>query len=54
MNKINISDKLNLFNSHWDPKIIAELNGQYVKLAKFKGEFDWHKHDERRRDVSRY
>jgi mannose-6-phosphate isomerase-like protein (cupin superfamily) len=45
MNKINLTNKLNLFNTHWEPKIIAELNGQYVKLAKFKGEFDWHKHD---------
>lgn len=42
--KVNISNKLEKFNSHWDPKIIGELNGQHVKLVKFKGEFDWHKH----------
>ena len=29
----------------WHQKIVGELNGQYVKLVKFKGEFVWHKHD---------
>lgn len=43
--KINIRDKFGLFSEHWNPKIIAELNGQQVKLAKFQGEFVWHKHD---------
>ncbi len=46
MNKINVLEKLSLFNDHWNPRIIAELNGQHVKLAKFQGEFIWHKHDE--------
>ena len=45
MNKINLLDKFSLIDSYWDPKIIGELNNQYVKLVKFKGEFDWHKHD---------
>ena len=45
MNKINIEQKLSLFNDHWNPKIIGELNHQHVKLAKLKGEFIWHKHD---------
>jgi len=45
MDKINIQHKLSLFNDHWNPKIIGELNGQHVKLVKFKGEFIWHKHD---------
>ena len=45
MTKINIAEKLALFNTHWDPKIVGELNGQQVKLVKFKGEFVWHKHD---------
>lgn len=44
-NKLNISEKLNSFNDWWNPRIIGELNGQEVKLAKFKGEFVWHKHD---------
>ena len=45
MNKVNISEKLSLFSEYWDPKIVGELNGQYVKLVKFKDEFVWHKHD---------
>jgi len=44
--KVNIAEKLSLFNEHWSPKIAGELNGQHVKLAKLKGEFIWHKHDE--------
>ena len=43
--KINIQDKLSLFNDHWNPRIIGELNKQHVKLAKIKGEFIWHKHE---------
>jgi mannose-6-phosphate isomerase-like protein (cupin superfamily) len=43
--KININNKLTQFSEHWSPKIIGELNGQHVKLAKFLGEFVWHKHD---------
>jgi mannose-6-phosphate isomerase-like protein (cupin superfamily) len=46
MNKINVQEKLSLFNDHWNPRIIAVLNGQQVKLAKFQGEFIWHKHDD--------
>ncbi len=45
MNKVNISEKFSLFNDHWSPKIVGELNGKQVKLAKFQGEFIWHKHD---------
>ncbi len=43
--KINISEKLSLFSEYWSPKIVGELNGQQVKLAKFKGKFIWHKHE---------
>jgi mannose-6-phosphate isomerase-like protein (cupin superfamily) len=46
MEKVNIVEKLDLFSDHWTPKIVGELNGQYVKLAKLKGQFVWHKHDE--------
>jgi mannose-6-phosphate isomerase-like protein (cupin superfamily) len=42
---VNLEEKLSLFTSHWDPKIVGELNGQHVKLVKFQGEFVWHKHD---------
>ncbi|MEO6818891.1 MAG: cupin domain-containing protein [Ginsengibacter sp.] len=45
MGKVNLEQKLSLFSDHWNPKIVGELNGQHVKLAKLKGEFIWHKHD---------
>jgi mannose-6-phosphate isomerase-like protein (cupin superfamily) len=45
MKKINIEEKLALFNDYWNPRIVGELNGQHVKLVKFQGEFVWHKHD---------
>lgn len=41
---INLSEKLGLFEETWTPKIIGELNGQQVKLAKLDGEFMWHAH----------
>ena len=44
--KINLSDKFALFDELWSPKIVGELNGQHVKLAKLGGEFVWHHHDE--------
>jgi len=43
--KINLEEKFSLFRSHWQPKIVGELNGQHVKLVRFQGEFLWHKHD---------
>lgn len=46
MEKVNIAEKLSLFNEYWHPKIVGELNEQYVKLVKLKGEFVWHKHDD--------
>lgn len=45
MEKINLKQKFSLFQDRWSPKIIGELNGQYVKLAKLKGEFQWHHHE---------
>jgi mannose-6-phosphate isomerase-like protein (cupin superfamily) len=42
--KIDINEKLECFSDHWSPRIIASLNGQEIKLAKFKGAFDWHSH----------
>lgn len=41
---IRIAQKLSAFADHWNPRVIAELNGQHVKLAKFRGEFVWHDH----------
>lgn len=46
MNKVNIEEKLALFSEQWQPKIVGELNGQYVKLVKFQGPFVWHHHDD--------
>ena len=45
MDKINLNQKFSLFHEHWNPKIVGELNDSYIKLAKLKGEFDWHHHD---------
>ena len=45
MRKVNLAEKLALFADHWNPRIVAELNGQHVKLVKFQGPFVWHKHD---------
>ncbi len=44
--KVNITEKLARFDKHWSTKIVGELNGQHVKLAKFLGEFVWHHHDD--------
>jgi mannose-6-phosphate isomerase-like protein (cupin superfamily) len=45
MDKINLHQKLSLIKDHWNPRVLAELNGQYVKLVKFKGPFTWHHHE---------
>jgi mannose-6-phosphate isomerase-like protein (cupin superfamily) len=45
MEKANLKEKLAAFSDHWNPRIVAELNGQHVKLAKFQGPFDWHHHE---------
>ena len=45
MEKVNLAEKLALFDEHWQPMIVGELNGQMVKLVKLKGEFVWHHHE---------
>ena len=45
MDVVNINDKLSMFHDYWNPRVVAELNGQQVKLAKLKGEFVWHSHE---------
>ena len=42
---IDLAKKLARFEERWSPRIVAELNGQQVKLAKLKGEFVWHHHE---------
>ncbi|MGB3633497.1 MAG: cupin domain-containing protein [Rubrobacteraceae bacterium] len=44
--KVNLREKLTLFDEHWSPQIVGELNGQHVKLVKLLGEFVWHHHDD--------
>ena len=46
MDKINLSQKFGLFQQYWSPKIAGELNDSYIKLAKLKGEFVWHRHEQ--------
>ena len=45
MHKVNLAEKFAMFSELWSPRIVGELNGQYVKLVKFRGEFVWHHHD---------
>ncbi|TRO65258.1 cupin domain-containing protein [Christiangramia sabulilitoris] len=46
MKKVDVKEKFGQFLDHWNPRIVGELNGQQVKLAKLKGDFIWHSHDE--------
>jgi mannose-6-phosphate isomerase-like protein (cupin superfamily) len=46
MEKVNLAQKLSTFDELWSPKVVADLNGQQVKLVKVKGEFVWHHHDD--------
>ncbi len=45
MKTINLVEKFERISEPWSPRIVAELNGSHVKLAKFKGEFIWHAHE---------
>jgi mannose-6-phosphate isomerase-like protein (cupin superfamily) len=45
MDTINLTEKFNLIQEFWSPRIVGELNDSYVKLAKLKGEFIWHHHE---------
>jgi mannose-6-phosphate isomerase-like protein (cupin superfamily) len=45
MHAINLAAKLASFSDFWSPRIVGELNGQHIKLAKLKGEFVWHHHE---------
>jgi mannose-6-phosphate isomerase-like protein (cupin superfamily) len=46
LERINIAEKFGRFSEQWQPKIVAELNGQEVKLVKVQGTFPWHYHDD--------
>lgn len=43
--KINLAEKLSLFDSHWDPKVVARYNNNDIMVVKFQGEYPFHKHD---------
>jgi mannose-6-phosphate isomerase-like protein (cupin superfamily) len=43
--KVRLAEKFAQIDEHWRPKLVAELNGQEIKLVKFKGEFPWHHHE---------
>lgn len=45
MDVVNIAQKFSLFHEYWSPRIVGELNDSHVKLAKLKGEFVWHLHE---------
>lgn len=45
MDKVNLAEKLTHIDAYWSPRLVAELNGQHVRLAKVKGEFVWHQHE---------
>lgn len=44
--KVNLAEKLALVGEAWSPKVIGELNGQFVKLVKTEGEYVWHHHEQ--------
>ena len=46
MNTIDLDDKFRQLTEHWRPKVVAELNGQEVRIVKFRGVFPWHHHAE--------
>lgn len=43
---VSLEEKFGMFSEHWKPKIVAEVNDSYVKIAKVSGEFVWHRHPE--------
>lgn len=43
--KVVLADKLAMFEDPWSPRVVAELNGQHVKVVKLAGEFVWHEHE---------
>lgn len=45
MHKVNLKESFALFSECWSPKIVGEINNEYVKLAKLAGKFDWHHHE---------
>jgi mannose-6-phosphate isomerase-like protein (cupin superfamily) len=44
MNKINLAEKLSLFEGHWQPRVVGAFNGHDLMVVKFQGQFPWHSH----------
>ena len=45
MNTVSLNDKFSLISDYWNPRILGEVNDNYIKAVKLKGEFVWHHHD---------
>jgi mannose-6-phosphate isomerase-like protein (cupin superfamily) len=45
LSKVNLAEKFKKFEDLWSPKLVGELNENYIKLAKGMGELDWHSHE---------
>jgi len=45
MKKTSLDEKFAMIREHWRPKVVAQLNGQELKLVKFDGVFPWHRHE---------
>ncbi len=45
MEKVNLAERFARITEHWRPRVVADLNGQEVKLVKFQGTFVWHRHE---------
>ncbi len=46
MTAINLEEKLASFSEHWQPRVVGQFNGHDLMVAKLKGEFVWHQHDD--------
>ena len=46
MSRVNLTEKLTQFTTHWDPHVVADYNDNDVMVVKFQGEFPFHKHDD--------
>ena len=44
MSRVNLAEKLALFSSHWDPKVIGDYNDNDIMVVKFQGEYPFHNH----------
>lgn len=46
MDPVNLAEKLAMFSDHWQPRVVGEFNGHDLMVAKVRGEFVWHRHDD--------